>query len=150
MDEEELFFKRFPAEKQDQVRALVNYATLMGLSGKDLVSIGGKLDRIKATQERNARIVVVKGYNVLPIGKDAGVSESLQRERLDRRFKLVTATGTYHFENVYGGFKIKNTTTNKSKSYDPQYRDWGRVGWRTRERYDMLMDIHEGIFKLNF
>jgi hypothetical protein len=49
--EEELLFKRFPADKQEQVRQLVAYAQLMGLDGKDLVSIGGKLDHIKASAE---------------------------------------------------------------------------------------------------
>lgn len=149
-NEEELFFKRFPDEKQDQVRALVNYATLMGLNGKDLVSIGGKLDRIKESQDRARRLAIVKGYEVLPIGKDVKLSRVPLNERIDRRFKLVTVNGAFHFENNYGNFKIKSVATNKVLTHHPQYRTWGRVGWRTRERYDMLIDIHEGLVQLNF
>ena len=149
-NEEELFFKRFPAEKQDQVRALVNYATLMGLNGKDLVSIGGKLDRIKESQDRARRIAIVKGYEVLPIGKDAKASSQTQKDRIDQRFKLVTTNGTFHFENNYGNFRIKSVNTNKVLTHQPQYRSWGRIPWRTRERYDMLIDIHEGLVHLTF
>ena len=46
-DEKELIFRRFPEDKQEQIRQLVAYTTLMGLSGTDLVSIGGKLNRIE-------------------------------------------------------------------------------------------------------
>ena len=50
-EEVSLHFRRFSAEKQDQIRALVNYATLMGLDGRDLVSIGNKLNRIAARRK---------------------------------------------------------------------------------------------------
>lgn len=58
-DDLEINFKRFPREKQEQIRQLVNYATLMGLDGKDLISIGSKLERIKsnATIQENRKII---------------------------------------------------------------------------------------------
>ena len=36
---------RFSADKQDLIEQFVEYAQLMGLSGRDLVAISGKLDR---------------------------------------------------------------------------------------------------------
>jgi hypothetical protein len=142
-DDEELIFKRFPDEKQDQVRALVNYATLMGLSGKDLVSIGGKLDRIKASRDRKHRLAIVQGFPIEPIGHDTGGG-------MMRRFKLVTSTGAYYFEQNYIGWKIKNPRTNKSIIHDPEYYEWGRISYDLRGRYNVLMDYHEGLVKLNF
>ena len=38
-------FKRFSEDKQEQIRQFVSYAQMMGLTGKDIRSIGDKLDR---------------------------------------------------------------------------------------------------------
>jgi hypothetical protein len=150
MEDEELIFKRFAADKQDQVRALVNYATLMGLSGKDLVSIGGKLDRIKASRERKQRIAIVQGYQIKPIGKDANKTKYDQAHAVSRRFKLETATGAYYFENHYEGWKISNPRTKATIRHHCEYYDWGSVSFDLRERYNVLMDYHEGLLQLNF
>jgi hypothetical protein len=57
-DQDEIIFRRFPLEKKNQVRHLVSWARLLGLTGPDLVSIGGKLDRSEKQQElrRNKEI----------------------------------------------------------------------------------------------
>lgn len=57
-DQDEVIFRRFPDEKQEQVRQLVSWSRLLGLTGRDLVSIGGKLDRYEKQQElrRNKEI----------------------------------------------------------------------------------------------
>ena len=90
--EEELLFKRFPAEKQEQVRQLVAYAQLMGLDGKDLVSIGGKLDRIKATAEyKRNRSLVESTFIFLYVGRDAGEYD------LNNRWRIKTDSGSYTF-----------------------------------------------------
>lgn len=150
MEDEELIFKRFPDDKQEQVRALVNYATLMGLSGKDLVSIGGKLDRIKTTRELKQHLAVVQGYVISPIGKDANQSKLGQVDALSRRFKLETAAGAYYFERDYSSWKISNPRTKKSIRYDAAYYEWGRIPYDLHERYNVLMDYHTGLLKLNF
>jgi hypothetical protein len=148
--EEELIFKRFPAEKQDQVRGLVEYATLMGLSGKDLVSIGGKLDRLKKAIEKKANMEIVKGFDCLPIGADK--ARHRREEALDERFRLKTATGSYTFENHYNGYKITSNSTkavvhHKVSSYEYEL---GTMYWRRRDRYAMLLDISKGKVVLNF
>jgi len=57
-DQDEVIFRRFPDKKQEQVRQLVSWSRLLGLTGRDLVSIGGKLDRYEKQQElrRNKEI----------------------------------------------------------------------------------------------
>lgn len=151
IDDEELIFKRFPEAKQDQVRALVNYATLMGLTGKDLISIGGTLDRIKEARERKRRIASVKGYTLLPIGTDSGKTKHDLDHIMRKRFKLETASGAYYFECRDYNWKITNPRTKKSIRYEAEHYDWGRsVSWEVRERNNILFDIHEGNVQLNF
>jgi hypothetical protein len=149
-DEEELVFKRFPADKQDQVRQLVGYAMLMGLSGKDLVSIGGKLDRLKLAREKNANLEIIKGFDCLLIGQDK--SRSRKEDVLDERFRLKTTTGSYSFENHYNGFKITSHKTKVSVTHRVDGYDYalGTISWRRRARYGMLLDISSGKITLNF
>lgn len=144
MDEEELVFKRFPAEKQDQVRGLVNYATLMGLTGKDLVSIGGKLDRIKVSRERVRNRELVQTVKIEPIHKDSA-------SRMLERFKIKTAHGSYNFESQYNSWKITSLKTKVSKTHTPDWHDFGvRASWQKRTQQSMLLDIATGTFQLNF
>ena len=52
MDEDqEIYFRRFDKQKQDQVRQLVSYITLLDLSADDLISIGNRLKRVKISEE---------------------------------------------------------------------------------------------------
>ena len=150
VNEEEIFFKRFPAEKQDQVRALVNYATLMGLNGKDLVSIGGKLDRLKEAREKQTNLAVATGYECLPYGKMPAVNGT-RESQLDRKFKLKTPTGDYNFLGDYNGFAVKSVTTGKTKHWYHRHEySLGRMIYSRRARYTLLLDIHHGVFLLNF
>ena len=135
-DDIELEFKRFSKDKQEQIRQLVSFATLMGLSGKDLVSIGGKLDRIAARRDMESRLAVVKAYDIQPIGKDTHTMD---------RFKLELDGVMYHFKNDYGNWDITNTQTKKSKMhYNRGWMTWGRIDWRIRERYNFLWDLYQG------
>lgn len=144
MDEEELVFKRFPADKQDQVRGLVNYATLMGLTGKDLVSIGGKLDRIKASRERIRNRELVETVKFAPIGSDS-------KSRLLERFKIKTTHGSYNFESQYNSWKVTSLKTKVTKTHTPEWHDFGvRASWQKRAQQSMLLDVATGHFQLNF
>lgn len=58
--EHDLQFRRFSPERQEQIRQLVCYATLMGLNGKDLISIGGTWDRSLSTAKRKENIAIAK------------------------------------------------------------------------------------------
>lgn len=150
MEDDLLFFKRFSKEKQDQVRGLVEYATLMGLTGKDLVSIGGKLDRIKQSQERRRNKDIIDSFECLPIGTDA---RNRNRDAsLDSRFKLKTATGAYNFESGYSTWRVTSMTTKVTKTFHVNTYNYelGQVSWDRRSRYELLLGIADGTHQLNF
>lgn len=61
MDEDqEIYFRRFDKQKQDQVRQLVSYITLLDLSADDLISIGNRLKRVKISEEVRINKALVK------------------------------------------------------------------------------------------
>ena len=143
-----LHFKRFSAEKQDQVRALVNYATLMGLDGRDLVSIGNKLNRIAANRKikYNQTITDDMLTHVELIGLDR------KKPTLDHtRFVYVDTVGNkWHFDRIsYWGVTVTNMTTEVNKEFSQYDKyDLGRADrWTMRQ---VLMNLHDGIIKLNF
>lgn len=149
-DEEELIvFRRFPKEKQDQVRALVNYATLMGLSGKDLVSIGGKLERLKVSQEKRAREVVLEELvkRCELIGRDRKDYRAMHDPN---RFDYTDSTGRkWRIENIdWASARVTSDTgTTKRVRIIERYTISGRG------RYDMkqfLLNVHYGNIQLNF
>ena len=142
----ELEFKRFSQDKQEQIKQFVAYAQMMGLTGKDLVSIGGKLDRLKAAAECQRNKEIVKSFECLPIGSDSN-----DRHSLNNRFKLKTANGHYKFEAYYGGFQITSYATKAKYNYDPLHHELGRNrDWNTYRRHCVLLDIASGQLSLNF
>lgn len=147
MEEEELLFKRFPAEKQEQVRQLVAYAQLMGLDGKDLVSIGGKLDRIKAaTEYRRNKSLVESSFTFLYVGRDSG------EYALNNRWRIKTAGGSYTFTSYsWGHYRVKSNKTGLVRDHRPN-EDYslGTGDYYKRRRYAMMLDVAHGVFPLNF
>lgn len=148
MDDEELVFKRFPPEKQDQVRQLVGFATLMGLTGKDLVSIGSKLDRIKLAGEkrqREAALVDLMDRCSL-IGKDR--TSNIARQN-PRRFNYADDMGRkWKIEHIdyYGADITSDTGVCKRVRFLERYAVSGG-------KYDMkqcLLNIYYGDVQLNF
>ena len=147
MEEAELLFKRFPVEKQEQVRQLVAYAQLMGLDGKDLVSIGGKLDRIKAAAEyKRNKSLVESSFEFLPVGRDKG------DHYLNSRWRIKTAGGSYTFtaqgwdmyrvkSNKTGGIVNHRVTNDYSLGTGDYYK---------RRRYAVMLDVCNGLLPLNF
>lgn len=138
VDEVVLHFKRFPQEKQDQVRALVNYATLMGLDGKDLVSIGGKLNRIGEKRELISRKTIIEGMGCRPVGKDRSCYN---------RWAWTDSSGiTYHFTGSYSRYEITNTTTKRRTSgYTSERYNFGR--FRILDNHDLpsiMLNVYYG------
>ena len=145
--EEELLFKRFPAEKQEQVRQLVAYAQLMGLDGKDLVSIGGKLDRIKAAAEyKRNKSLVESSFIFLNIGRDTG------EYSLNNRWRIKTAGGSYTFEATgWDMYRVKSNKTGGIINHrvTPDY-SLGTGDYYKRRRYAVMLDVCNGLLPLNF
>jgi hypothetical protein len=148
IDEESLFFKRFPAEKQDQVRALVNYATLMGLNGKDLVSIGGKLDRIKAKREKDRMRTIAEEV----VKSCALIGNDRKSPRRDpTRWTYTDGTGRkWKFDNAqYWSVRVTSDTGVTKTFRDPERYDIGRgTDWWTLKQ--IMLNVHEGEIQLNF
>ena len=142
-EEVALHFKRFSKEKQDQIQALVNYATLMGLNGKDLISIGGRLERVKANRERVHNRVLADSVQTISIGKD-GRSDKL------RRFKLETTSGNYYFNITYSDWQITNPKNKTKVTFTPEYNDWGKINYDQRRYLDICLAVATGELKLNF
>lgn len=138
-----LHFRRFPQEKQDQVRALVNYATLMGLNGKDLVSIGGKLNRIDASKELRRNEEIVKGMDIRPIGRDSDCH---------RRWAYTDATGVvYHFSCSWTRYEVTNTATKKSVRGYVNERYPFKRGFHIKNNRDLpniMLNLYNGNFVL--
>lgn len=142
------FLKRFPEEKHEQIKQLMNYIQLRGVAGKDLVSIGGYIDRHRRSEQARIWIERVKSYDVKPVGKDSQYD-------ITRRFKLKTADNkTYTFtNNGYGGFDwvIVSNSTNVRKMHSPECRDWpAHIKWSKAHYYNIVLDVSDGIFKLDF
>lgn len=145
--EEELLFKRFPKEKQEQIRQLVAYAQLMGLDGKDLVSIGGKLDRIKASAEyKRNKSLIESSFIFLNVGKDRG------EYALNNRWRIQTVGGSYTFDSgSWGEYRIKSNKTGTVRTHRAgEDYSLGTGDYYKRRRYAMMLDVAHGVFPLNF
>ena len=142
---EELIFKRFPADKQEQVRGLVNYATLMGLDGKDLVSIGNRLNRIRDRREIETNRAIIESMDLRTIGKDSN---------LRYRWAYKTNGVLYYFSEAdWYGVKIKNCANNRSKTF--RVPDSYNLGPRFKFREnmflaDVMLNVYHGNISLNF
>lgn len=141
---------RFSEARQDQVEQLIAYAELLGLTGRDLVAIGGKMDREKSKVKKLANMEIIKGFECLPIGRDRFGREM----SLDFRFKLKTSAGNYNFTNVDGwniwevhSLKTKMKIDHPVNMYEYELP---KVSYQTRSRYAMLLDVASGKFLLNF
>ena len=143
---------RFSEEKMIQIEQLISYATLLGLSGRDIVAIGGKMDRQRSSVERKANMEIVKSFKCLPIGGDSGSQSSL-----DERFKLKTINGAYNFKSADNwrtwqivGLKSKKTIYYSTKSDEYELPRAAYGGYLTRSRYAVLLDIATGKLLLDF
>jgi hypothetical protein len=148
---QELVFKRFPIEKQEQVRGLVSYAMLMGLDGKDLSSIGQKLTRMALAQSKKSNADRIADYSCLPVQKNGIIQD------YDECFRLHTLNGNYKFRHLSNanweitGMSRKAILRYGVKNTDAQFR--GTNYWtRSQEihRKQLLLDIADGHLVLNF
>lgn len=140
---EEIFeLKRFPKDKHEQIAGLVQYATLMGLSGKDLVSIGGKMDRDSAKRERTRRLEICNSMVTPMRGHKIAYPDfkiTLGGRQLTARRKH-SSEWTFHDPkgkvagHWSGGWRYGEF--NYSRDYGKQYY------------YMMLWEIYEGKFTL--
>lgn len=134
--------KRFDKDKLEQLEGLLQWVQLMGLTGKDLVSLGGHIDRIQSRETMLKNKAIVDGMGCRPIGNDRS---------MDDRWKFKTATATYWFEEVGWSFvKVTNAKTRVHKKFQLSDHDLGRMNWRKQVRYRAMLDVHAGKIVLDF
>lgn len=142
-----LKLNRFSDARQDQVEQLISYAELLGLSGRDLVAIGGKMERERVKAKKTANMALVGTFECLPIGRDTITERTV-------RFKLKTSTGAYNFENVdnWDHWTVLSLSTKVKKFHraDLYEYDLPRLHYLLRSRYTVLLDIALGKFLLDF
>lgn len=142
----DLTFKRFSPEKQEQIRQLVAYTALMGLDGKDLVSIGGKLDRIAKRQELDRNLEIGRSYVITPVGKN-------QKERnsnKNTKWYFVDSSGKkWRFDKGSYSFYVfaRNCETNVQR----QFEIYSLVSKPVSNfPANVMANYHHGHIKLNF
>ena len=148
LDQDEIIFCRLPEAKQPQVRQLVQWARLLGLTGRDLISIGGKLDRATAQQElrRNKEIALGMWPRVTYFSPS---HIEYHDPDSDSGYEIKVGHKSYN-SFVYGetvdvwGGSTKETkfTTHDLKSY---HCGAGHYRWI----YRVLVNIHYGDLKLS-
>ena len=141
-----LKLKRFSDAKYAQVEQLISYAQLLGLTGTDLVSIGGKMEREAKQARKLQNMRIIEGFVCLPVGRKG--------HTIDQRFKIDGPNQHYRFENRGSDiWYVINTKTRKTKTHYPRpfEKEIPRTrSWSTFMRYSMLLDIASGAFNLDF
>ncbi len=142
------FLKRFPESKHEQIKQLMSYITMCGVSGRDLVSIGGYIDRQRASEQyQNAKVRVqeyIDQKTIRPVGAD-------RPDQIVNRFKFKTISGDYNFSGDWSTWEVVNVKTKVRQHYHPTNRDWpAHLHWNRRSFYNMVLDIAEGCIQLNF
>lgn len=143
------FLKRFPDSKHEQIRQVMSYLEMCGLSGRDIVSIGGYMDRRCAAEHYQAARERVQGFIdqkvIRCIGADRG-------DQIVNRFKYCGITGDYNFYYDYSStWDVKSVKTGVRKRVSNSDREWpSHVHWNRRHFYDMVLDLADGRINLNF
>lgn len=109
---DEIYFKRFDDKKQEQIRQLVSYCTLLGLSPDDLVSIGNRLKRFKTSSEAKHNKTLIKDlYNDVFVRR-----YSYWDLKFDFSYKKEIYHCEYHHYKTY--ITIRNKRTEIVKTCD--------------------------------
>jgi len=142
------FLKRFPESKHEQIKQLMSYITMCGVSGRDLVSIGGYIDRQRANEQYQLAKARVQEYidqkTIRPIGAD-------RPDQIVNRFKFKTISGDYNFSGDWGSWEVVSAKTKVRQRYHSTSRSWpSHLHYNRRSFYDMVLDIIEGNIQLNF
>lgn len=143
------FLKRFPENKHDQILQLMSYIEMCGVSGRDLVSIGGYIDRRAVSARYQDAKQRVQEYidqgTVRNIGSD-------RKDQIMNRFKWKTLSGDYNFEtNGWSTWDVVSVKTKIKQRVTTQDRQWpSHVHWTRRHFFNVVLDIAEGQIQLNF
>ena len=138
--------KRFDKAKHEQLEGLLQWCQLMGLSGRDLVSLGGHIDRLQVRSEIEQNRRIVESIHLDKVGKDI---------RPEERWTIKTASGRYLFELEYGDYRDAVYVTSYKTKLKKKFRlythyNLGKMHWRKRKKYEVLLEYHHGRILLDF
>lgn len=134
--------KRFDKNKHDQLEQLIVWCQMMGLEGKDLVSIGGHLDRAKKSAEakQNRTLAATVQFDV--VGKDTDMSGRWSHKNLNGRYTFE--------ESSWQRVTVSSNKTKVRKIFQLEYYEIGRVSWRDRNRLQSALNMINGRIVLDF
>lgn len=142
--EQDLTFRRFSPEKQVQIRQLIAYTTLLGLTGKDLISIGGRLERLAKSRETKQNRELAQDHY-------ARLVEIWTNSRsYGKKFMYTSLSDAkYVIESDYWlGISITNNYTGKQKRQTLKVYETG--SGQKGLKYLIAINIHHGQIDVNF
>jgi hypothetical protein len=147
------FLARFPESKHEQIKQLMGYIQLCGVTGKDLVSIGGHIDRERKKITTKNNLARIADLDIQPVGTD---KKSTRWEWWHQRWRVITPNSDkYDFiDDTWNNYRVYSHTTKITKSVTASNHYAG--GWPGTWRYnkiqahEMMMDVADGRFLLNF
>ena len=137
--------KRFDPAKHDQLEGLLQWCELMGLTGKDLVSLGGHIDRMQSKNLIQQNRSMADNIPIEKVGKD---------QNTNKRWIVNTPTGKYRFEifdHRWDFIRVISYKTQIKKQF-ALHDKWeiGNVYRGRRAKYLALLNYHFGYIELNF
>lgn len=134
--------KRFDKDKHEQLEGLLQWCQLMGLTGKDLVSLGGHIDRAQRAEDTKKNRALADTVKFDAVGADKEMSS---------RWSLKTVNGRYTFESAsWSRVYVTSNKTKVRKSFNLEYYELGRTSWRNRDRLNCALNIVNGKIVLDF
>ena len=134
--------KRFDKTKHEQLEGLLQWCTLMGLTGKDLVSLGGHIDRAQAAAEIKSNRALAETIKFDPVGADMSMSN---------KWSYNTPNGRYTFNDTsWGRVAVTSNKTKVRKNIQIEQYQLGRLHWQKRERLNCALNIIHGRIVLDF
>ena len=134
--------KRFDKAKHDQLEGLLQWCQLMGLTGKDLVSLGGHIDRAQRNEEAQKNRALAKTIKFDPVGADKEMHHKWSHKNLHGRYTFEGSS----WQRVY----VTSNKTKVRKSFNLELYEVGRVSWRERDRLQSALNMINGKIVLDF
>ena len=134
--------KRFDKTKHDQLQGLLEWCQLMGLTGKDLVSLGGHIDRAQASDTAKSNRLLAETIKFDAVGGDLDMT---------LKWSYNTPNGRYTFQDSsWGKIAVISNKTKVRKTFSVEMHQLGRMHWKTRDRLNCALNIIHGKIVLDF
>ena len=134
--------KRFDKAKHDQLEGLLEWCALMGLTGKDLVSLGGHIDRSQKTEEAKSNRALAETIKFDPVGNEVEKAT---------KWSYDTPMGRYTFQDSsWGRIVVVSNKTKVRRNARVEMYQLGRMSWQKRDRLNCALNIIHGQILLDF